>query len=415
MSKKFILINGKKHYIKEETTKKIKEEEEEEEVKEEKKVDTDIEKIAASIASKMAEYSKVSKEDVEKKVEVEKVNEVKVIDRKEKLFRTRKGTDISLMRSEVEGLSGWFKSFFKGDKAGILEYFQKWEPLNETTNAEGGFLVPTLLYNVIVNWQEDEAVIKPRSKIIDMTGMKTNQLNISGLNSKPKVSWTAEQAQKATSSIEFTQQSLTPYKLAAIIPVTDELIEDSPFNIISIIGEELARAVTKEEDRVFTVGTGAAQPTGIDTYVFTTINAANNLTLDQIQSAYFRLGQTYRNKAYWIMNSRVIENIANMKDTTNRPLLLEEGIINEPGFPALKRRPVLEQNDLGSDKIFFIDLSYYWIGIKHPMRISMADQATVAGYNLWERNMKAVRIEERVDAELTTTRCGTEISNTGVS
>jgi len=50
-----------------------------------------------------------------------------------------------------------------------------------------------------------------------------------------------------------------------------------------------------------------------------------------------------------------------------------------------------------------------------PLRIDIADQATIAGVNLWERNLIAVRVEERIDGELTTTRAFVEISNTGVS
>jgi HK97 family phage major capsid protein len=412
MSKKYILINGKKHYIKTEPTKVKKEEEDEEIVDEEKSVD----KIAENIAQKLAELTKTKEKDLKKKDKVVKANkEVKLIDREENILTTRFGKDISLKHSQVLGLTDWFKAFVRDDKASAMAYYQKHEPLNEGTNAEGGFLVPTILYNVIVKWQEDEAVIKPRAKVIDMSGMKTNQLNISGIASKPRVSWTSEKSAKSTSSMEFQQQALTPYKLAAIITITDELIEDSPFNIVSLVSAELADAITKEEDRVFAVGTGTAQPTGIDAYTWASTNCGGAMTLDHIQTAYFRVSQSYRNKAYWLMNSRAIEHIANLKDSNNRPLLLEEGIITDSRFPSLKRRPVLEQNDIASSKIFFVDLSKYWIGVKHPMKIEMAKEATVAGDNLWEKNMKAIRIEERIDAEVVDTRAGYELTNTGIS
>jgi len=411
MSKKYILLKGKKHYIKTELTKVKKEEEDEEVIDEGKSVD----KIAESIAQKIADLTKTKESDLKKKEVVVENKEVKLIDRNEKILTTRFGKDVTLKHSQILGLTDWFKAFARDDKASVMSYFQKHEPLNETTNAEGGFLVPTLLYNVIVKWQEDEAVIKPHAKIIDMSGMKTNQLNISGIASKPRVSWTSEQSAKSTSSMEFKQQSLTPYKLAAIVTITDELIEDSPFNIVQLISAELADAITKEEDRVFAVGTGAAQPTGIDAYAWASTNCGGAMTLDHIQTAYFRVGQSYRSNSYWLMNSRAIEHIANLKDSNNRPLLLEEGIISDSKFPALKRRPVLEQNDIASSKIFFVDLSKYWIGIKHPMRIEMAKEATVAGDNLWEKNLKAIRIEERIDAENVDIRAGYELTNTGIS
>ena len=409
--KKYILINGKKHYIHSE---KREEKEVKKEVKEEKKVD-EVSEVAKNIAEKLAELQKVSKKDEVKKKEITELANVKLVDRKVKLFTTAKGRDVSLKQSQVEGLSKWFKAFVRQDKAGVQNYFQKWEPLNEGTAAEGGYLVPTLLYKVIVDFKEDEAVILPRANVIDMTGMKTNELDVSGIATKPKVYWTAEKSQKSTTSVTFSQQSLTPYTVAAIVPLTNQLLEDSPFNIVSLVSKALADAVTKEEDRVFVVGTGTAQPTGIDAYTFRSTSCGGALSIDHIQDAYFGLPQAYRSKAVWIMNSRTIADIAKLKDSNNRPILLEEGIVTEPGFPALKRRPVLEQNDLASSKIFFGDLSFYWIGLKRPMNISIAKEATVAGYNLWERNMTAIRIEERIDGEVVNTKAFYELTNTGVS
>ena len=387
MNKKYILVNGKKHYI-----------------KTEKSVEKDV------VAKK-----EVEKKDEVKKKEISSTENIKLVDRKVKVFTTSKGNDISLKQSQVDGLSGWFKAFIAQDKAGVMNYFQKWEPLNETTAAEGGNLVPTLLYNVIVDFKEDEAIIMPRANVIDMTGMKTNELDISGIATKPRVQWVAEQGVKSTSSMTFSQQSLTPYTVAAIIPLTNQLVQDSPFNIVSLVSKALADAVTKEEDRVFVVGTGTAQPTGIDAYTFSSTACGGAVSLDHIQDAYFGLPQAYRSKAVWIMNGRTIADLAKLKDSNNRPLLLEEGIVTDPGFPALKRRPVLEQNDMSSDKIFFGDLNYYWIGKKQPMNISIAKEATVAGYNLWERNMTAIRVEERIDGEVVNTKAFYELTGTGVS
>jgi len=410
MNKKYILVNGKKHYIK--TEKSV-----EKDVVAKKEVEKkdEISEVAKNIAEKLAELQKVSKKDEVKKKEISIAKDIKLVDRKVKVFTTSKGNDISLKQSQVDGLSSWFKAFISQDKAGVANYFQKWEPLNETTPAEGGYLVPTLLYNVIVDFKEDEAMIMPRANVIDMTGMKTNELDISGIATKPRVQWVAEQGVKSTSSMTFTQQSLTPYTVAAIIPMTNQLVQDSPFNIVSLVSKALADAITKEEDRVFVVGTGAAQPTGLDAYAFRSTACGGALSLDHIQDAYFGLPQAYRNKAVWIMNGRTIADLAKLKDDNNRPLLLEQGIVTDPGFPALKRRPVLEQNDMDSGKIFFGDLSYYWIGKKQPMNISIAKEATVAGYNLWERNMTAIRVEERIDGECVNTKAFYELTGTGVS
>jgi len=409
-------IKKKEEEIKEDEDVKEEEEEKEEEKEEEEKEDEEekIAELSQSIAKQISEsLAKIREKDVEKKKEI--THDAKLNDPEIKLFETKKGKEVKMRKSEIEVLGKWFQAFLRKDTASMLNFHQKLEPLVEGTDAEGGYLVPTLLHNVIVDLMEDEAVIKPRATVIDMTGMKTNQLNISGIASKPIVYWTGENSDKSTSSMTFNQISLTPYTLAAIVPISTQLRDDSPFNVVQIVSKALADAVAKAEDKAFTTGSGSGQPTGLDNYTFTTIDAGGALTFDHINSAFFKLPQAYRKSAFWIMNGRTIAAIAGLKDSNNRPLLLEAGILTEPGIPALKGRPVLEQNDLASSKIFFGDLKAYWIGQKMPLRIDIADQATIAGVNLWERNLIAVRVEERIDGELTTTRAFVEISNTGVS
>jgi len=376
--------------------------------------DEKIADLSQNIAKQISEsLSKIREKDAEKKKAI--TPEIKAGDPEIKLFETRKGKEIKLRKSEVEILGKWFQAFLRKDTASMFSFHQKLEPLVEGTNADGGYLVPTQLHNVIIDLLEDEAVIKPRATVIDMTGMKTNQLNIDGIATKPIVSWTGENTDKSTSSMTFNQISLTPYTLAAIVPLSTQLRDDTPFNVVQIVSKALSEAVAKAEDKAFVTGNGTGQPTGIDNYTLTTISAGNALTFDHLNSAFWKLPQAYRKNAVWIMNGRTISDISNIKDSNNRPLLLEAGILTEPGIPALKGRPVLEQNDLASSKIFFGDLKAYWIGQKMPLRIDIADQATIAGVNLWERNLIAVRVEERIDGELTTSRAFVEISDTGVS
>ncbi len=381
--------------------------------KEEEKI-ADLSRSIAKQISEALTKAKISAEDAEKK---KMLATTKLVDDPEiKIAKVKRtGKEITMRKSQVELLSQWTKCLLRKDFAGMENARTKLEPLVEGTAAEGGYLVPTVLHNAIVDLLEDEAVVRPRATIIDMTGMKTNQLNIDGIASKPIVTWSAENANKGTSSMTFNQISLTPYVLAAIVPISRQLRDDTPFNIVSILTKALGEAIAKAEDQAFMEGDGTGRPTGIDNYAFTTINAGGALSFDHIVSAFWRLPQAYRKNAYWIMNGRTIAALSSLKDSQNRPILLDSGIITEPGIPALKGRPVLEQNDVGADKIFFGDLSAYWIGQKWPVTIDIAEEATIRSINLWERNLIAVKVEERVDGELTTTRAFVEISNTGVS
>lgn len=425
MGKKYIVVKGEKVYLDDVL---LKDEDNDEEVVPETDPETDpdtedVEKMAARIAEKIMGHvtkTKARDEDQDRKKKMAQIQDTdpggSSYDPEVKIYTTKKGKAVSFKRSEMANLKGWFLSFLKKDTQKMFEYHQKLEPLVEGTNADGGFLVPTVLHDKILELLEDQVVVRPRATIVDMTGMKTNQLDISGIASKPRTSWTSENTAKSTSSMTFDQISLTPYKLTSIVTISTEIRDDSPFNVVQLVARAFADAIAKEEDKAFMTGNGSGRPTGIDNYTAgRTVNANNSLSMDVINAAYWRCPQPFRNNAVWIMNSRTIEAIANLKDSNNRPLLLESGILTEPGVPALKGRPVLEQNDLASSKIFFVDLKQYWIAVKQPMTIDTADQATVGSTNLWESNLIGIKVEERVDGELTETRAFVEVSNTGVS
>ena len=392
--------------------------EEKKQVSEKEEVDKLVKSISDNISAQLANFRKISAENEAKKKMVSP--EIKMIDSDVKIYKTKKGKILTMKKSQLEYNAKWLKALLNKDRYGMNKIAEeirtKWEPLNETTAAEGGTLVPVLLSNILVDILEDTAVIRPRAYVINMQGMKTDTLTIPTIASKPITQWGSEQAQKATSSMTFGSLTLTPYRLAAIVPITTELRDDSPFNIVQIVTKALGEAIAKSEDLAFATGNGTGRPTGITAYTMASVvNALNTLTFDHFSNAYWRMPQAYRSNAVWIMNGRTISALATIKDSQNRPLLLESGIITEPGTPAIKGRPVLEQNDLPSASIYFIDLSQYFVADKGGVKIDISEEATVAGYNLWERNMLAIRCEERVDGELATTRAGVQISNTGIS
>jgi len=412
MGKKYIELDGKKVYIKDEDVPATPETPVEEPIAtpaveepvvptadeaaaEEKQVASIASKIASMVTEKVAEVKKVRAEDSARQKALGG-DDVRVNDPKVKIFTLKSGKDVFMTKHQMVDTADWFKAFINKDmslqRKLVEDMERKWEPLNETTAGEGGNLVPTLLYNVIVPLLEDAAVIRPNATVIDMTGMKTNQLNISGIATKPIVQWGAEQSQKATSSMTFNQISLTPYRLAAIVQVTTELRDDSPFSIVQIVGQALAEAVAKAEDQAFMNGSGSGRPTGIDNYTLTGFDAADVVNFSKLNRLYWMLPQAYRANACWIMNGRAVSECSGLLDTNNRPIFGEYSL--QSGIPTFKGRPVYEQNDTKSDSIFFGDLRAYYIGLKRNMTIDIADQATVAGYSLWERNMIAIRVEE---------------------
>jgi HK97 family phage major capsid protein len=332
----------------------------------------------------------------------------KMSTKKEEIKSTQEMTKESIEQMDkTQRIGEFFKALIMNDKT-------KLQVLAEGTNALGGFLVPDVLYRDIVEELRDNAVIRSRATVIDPC---PRHLDITQLASRPKVYWRGEAAVKSTSTAEFSNIALTPYSLAVIVVLTRELVADAaiPPSIINYVVRLIATAIGEEEDKVFTVGNGSSQPTGIDNYASGTgirvvTTPANVLAADSLIQAFYTLGSKYRSRAVWIMNSQTLTKAMQLKDSQNRYLFVADPTGVLPG--TLLGRPVIEQNNLANARIWLGDLRGYWIGVREGITVMQSEEATVASYSLFERNEIAIRVEERIDGEIADVNAFVEISGT---
>ena len=409
-----------------------------------KAVQEQAEKILKAVNEKIAAKKWDTEVEAKKKAMLEgdkfEVNSIK-----HKIYTTKKGVDVFANLDEARAIQKWFRGLYMFKKTHQPEFWnevkesaalcdkiamhQKLEPLNTVTAGDGAVLVPTIMHNMIVPFLEDEAQIKPNCRNIDMTGIKT--LDIPNISAGAYVNWNSETAQKTTTSMQFGHQTLTPYILAGILVITQQLIDDAPFPMLQIVSQELARVIAKAEDATFASGSGIGQPTGIDTYTpVYTVAAGGALAYSHFVQALLGMPGAYRSSRQlrWIMHRNTIMLLAMLQDTTGRPIFdltnPMSNILYSPRTPAVMGIPVIENNDVTEKTIYLVDLAYYWVGQSRRLSIDIATEATiggvidstkgagyyVAGNNLWERNEIAVRAEEKIDGELVTTRALTTIT-----
>lgn len=278
---------------------------------------------------------------------------------------------------------------------------QKLQILSEGTAADGGYLVPDQFANMIVEDLRDEAVMRQLAETVTIT---SDTFHLPRLDSRPQVQWRAEKAVKATSTAQFSELVFTPYSLAGIVPLSQELSDDATLgtngSIINYIGRLLTRAIAEKEDRAFWTGSGSGQPTGISTYTLstTTTNGTDAGIASAIVTGSMLMPQGFRNRAAWVANANTWARIGGLKDSNNNFLLSN---LAGSATPVLRGRPIYEQNDLANGELYFGDFSYYMIVDRAGVSVRASDEATVAGSSAFERNLVFVRAEKRVDGELT--------------
>ena len=164
------------------------------------------------------------------------------------------------------------------------------------------------------------SAIRQVSKIMNCGSF---QRNVAVEATQMVAGWTAEAAAPSESSPTYTAVTLTPKRLAGLLKVSNELIEDSnarSFNMQSIIAEQAARILAETEETGFLVGTGASnQPVGITTDAALTTSASTitGPTTLQIITWVYSLARQYRKDAVILINDNTASLIRQLPNITS--------------------------------------------------------------------------------------------------
>ena len=241
---------------------------------------------------------------------------------------------------------------------------QIYNVMQESVDADGGFLVPEEFENQIVMALEENNVIRSIAKTI--TTAAERKIPIAATHSVAQ--WTPENGAYTESKPTFGQKTIDAFKLTDLVKVSTELLQDSMFNLESYISSEFARAFGVAEEQAFCTGTGVGQPTGIFTEnggeIGLTLTSTTNITCDNIIELVHSLKSPYRRNAVFLMNDSTISMLRKLKDTNGAYLWQPSLQAGQPdrllGYP-LYTSPYVPTVAAEALPIAFGDFSNYWI------------------------------------------------------
>ena len=234
------------------------------------------------------------------------------------------------------------------------------------TDTEGGYLVPDEFERTLIQALEEENVFRRISTVIHSN---SGDRKIPVVASKGSAAWVDEEGTYGESDDSFGQITLGAYKLGTLIKVSEELLNDSAFDLESYISAEFGRRLgTKEEEGFFT-GDGSGKPTGIlaDTggaELGKTAASATAITADEVIDLYYSLRVPYRKKAVWLMNDTTVSALRKLKDNQGQYLWepsLVSGTPNKILGCEVITSPFMPTIAAGATSIAFGDFSYFWI------------------------------------------------------
>ena len=238
--------------------------------------------------------------------------------------------------------------------------------LQEGTDSEGGYLVPDEYERTLVEALEEENMFRQLAKVIRTS---SGDRKIPVVATKGTASWIDEEGAYTESDDSFGQVSIGAYKVGTMIKVSEELLNDSVFDLESYIAKEFARRIGAKEDEAFFTGDGSGKPLGILAATGgaeTGVTAASStaVTADELMDLFYSLKSPYRKKAVWVLNDSTIKAVRKLKDSTGQYLWQPSLVAGTPD--TLLGRPVKTSAYMpviaaGAKTIAFGDFSYYWI------------------------------------------------------
>ena len=233
-------------------------------------------------------------------------------------------------------------------------------------DGDGGYLVPDEFEHTLVSALEDENIFRTMAKVIQ-TSSGDRKIPLSTGHGEAK--WIDEEGAFTESDESFGQVTLGAHKVGTLIKVSEELLNDSVFDLESYIATEFGRRIGAKEEAAFFIGDGNGKPTGIlnatgGADVGITAASATAITADELIDLFHSLRGPYRKNAVWVLNDSTIKAIRKLKDN-NGNYLWQPSI--SAGVPdTILGRPVKTSTfmpEIAADNkvIAFGDFSWYWI------------------------------------------------------
>jgi HK97 family phage major capsid protein len=293
--------------------------------------------------------------------------------------------------------------------------------------AAGGALVPPEYSTEIIDLLRPAAVLRKAGP--EIVQMKSPQYFRPRLATAGTAAYIGETVAITPSQETFDQVSLTAHKLAAIVPVSNELLRDSDPSVERVVRDDLVKVLALKEDIQFLNGTGSATaPTGLfKRSDIQTINPATNgdtVNYTTPLDMYYKLisANVPIMRPAWFCNPALIKTLTEVADSNGRPIFLNFFNVQEGTFAPDKRQigmagtlygiplytttqiPLGTTGSGNTTPLAIIEMSYVLIGNMADLYIDTSNEASYYdGTNtisLWQSDMTGFRAILRHDITL---------------
>jgi len=218
--------------------------------------------------------------------------------------------------------------------------------LQEAVDSAGGFLVPADSQGSLLRKMATMASIRPRARTITtsrdlVTWPKLKWQTDDKYTSGVRLTWTGEQPASSTvhrvTEPVFDVEQIPVHTAMASLPLTNNVIEDSAFDIMGVSTELMGEGFALGENDVFINGSGLNQPEGILSHpdaivaassppgIYVKTGSAATVTADGLINLETSLPAQYERNAVFLMSKATKAAIRQLKSATEELYLYPYG------------------------------------------------------------------------------------------
>lgn len=256
---------------------------------------------------------------------------------------------------------------------------------NEAVGSEGGFLVPADIRREI--WQKVTGNDLSLLQRVDQFVTQLNAVEIPTDETTPwgtagvQSYWGEEGGVISESKPKFGYASLRLNKLTALVPVTEEMMQDAPL-IDSYIRSRVPQTMDSRINEAIFRGDGVGKPKGLLNSAATVVVAAeggqpaDTIVYANIVKMWSRMAPQCRRNAVWLVSQQAEQQLMQLAFVAGAaspvPAYMPAGGLSSEPFGTLMGRPVLPMQDASAlgDKgdIVLADLSQYLVATRGAIR-----------------------------------------------
>lgn len=288
-----------------------------------------------------------------------------------------------------------FRKYYKEGKSGFEPTEKK--ILSSLNDPDGGVLAPEEFRTELIEKRRDLVFMRQIGRVLT-TGSASVGFPVFDYDAD--VEWTAESAAIADSDPQhpFGKQTFTPHKLARILRIPNELLEDSVINIESLMTSYFAERFGEIEENAFINGDGINKPLGLLEAGLPTNQATDTggtFSADDLFDQVYSVRAVYRAGASFLMPRNAVRRVRKFKDNDGQYLWQPAIQAGQPstllGYPLFESEFFPDNVAAGSENdplLAFGDFSWYWI----VDRVGMSVQRLVERYAEFDQTGLKMRL-----------------------